>query len=119
MLSKTVLGQLELPRENPEARQLSALRATAEDAVVQRGEEIYRDSCRYCHGKYVVARAGGSVPDLRFASEETHAAWNAIVVGGAKRLDGMPGSEMGREDAEAVRQYVLSRTDEPRERLRR
>jgi mono/diheme cytochrome c family protein len=86
--------------------------------VVQRGEELYRDSCRYCHGKEVVARAGGSVPDLRFATEETHAAWNAIVVGGAKRLNGMPGSEMSREDAEAVRQYVLSKTDELRERLR-
>jgi quinohemoprotein ethanol dehydrogenase len=119
LLAFSLDGHLELPREKSEARQLSALRATAEDSVVQRGEKIYWDSCRYCHGKDVVARAGGSVPDLRFASEETHAAWNAIVVGGAKRLNGMPGSEMSREDAEAVRQYVLSRTDELRERLRR
>src|SRR5690606_6107325 len=103
LLAFSLDGHLELRREILKARQLSALRPTAEDSVVQRGEKIYWDSCRYCHGKDVVARAGGSVPDLRFASEETHAAWNAIVVGGAKRLNGMPGSEMSREDAEAVR----------------
>jgi quinohemoprotein ethanol dehydrogenase len=112
-------GQLDLPQKAREVRQPSTLRSTAADAVVQRGQEIYWDSCRYCHGKDVVARAGGSVPDLRFASEETHAAWNAIVVGGAKRLNGMPGSDMSAEDAEAVRQYVLSKTGEFAQRLRR
>src|SRR5690606_27403449 len=110
---------LGLPDKAPPVRQLSALRSTAGMAVIQRGEGIYWESCRYCHGKDVVARSGGSVPDLRFASAETHAAWDAIVIGGARSVNGMPGSEMSPEDAEAVRQYVLSKTDELRERLRR
>jgi mono/diheme cytochrome c family protein len=45
---------------------------------------------------------------LRLASQETQAAWQAIVVGGARRGLGMPGFEMSPEDAEAIRQYVLS-----------
>jgi quinohemoprotein ethanol dehydrogenase len=119
LLAFSLEGQLSLPRKSPEVRQLSSLRSTAADAVVQQGEGIYWNSCRYCHGKDVVARASGSVPDLRFASEETHAAWNAIVIGGAKRENGMPALEISPEDAEAVRQYVLNKTDELRENLRR
>lgn len=119
LLAFSLNGRLKLPGKAAEVRQLATLRSTAAAEVLQSGERIYRDNCRYCHGKDVVARAGGSVPDLRFATAETHAAWNGIVIGGAKRTNGMPGSGMSPEEAEAVRQYVLSKTDELRERLRR
>jgi quinohemoprotein ethanol dehydrogenase len=70
---------------------------------------LYARNCSYCHGAHAAARFGGSVPDLRFASEETHAAWNGVVIGGARRANGMPGFDLSAADAEAVRQYVLDK----------
>jgi hypothetical protein len=49
-----------------------------------------------------------SIPDLRYASAERHAQWQAIVVGGALRARGMLPVELTAEEAEVVRLYVLS-----------
>jgi quinohemoprotein ethanol dehydrogenase len=115
LLAFSLDGNLELPRGTADKRELPALRPTASDETIMRGEVVYAENCRYCHGTNVAARVGGSVPDLRFAAEETHAAWNGIVIGGALRSNGMPDTEMSAEDAEAIRQYVLRQAD----RLRR
>jgi len=72
------------------------------------GETLYHDNCGYCHGRHLAARPGGSVPDLRYASRETHLAWPGIVVGGALRARGMPAFELSAEEAEAIRLFVLS-----------
>jgi hypothetical protein len=48
------------------------------------------------------------VPDLRYATTETHAAWNGIVIGGALRPNGMPGFKLSAAESEAIRNYVLS-----------
>ena len=60
------------------------------------------------------ARFGGSVPDLRFANEETHATWHGIVIGGSKAANGMPAMPMPVEESEAIRNYVLSKSEELR-----
>jgi quinohemoprotein ethanol dehydrogenase len=81
---------------------------TASADVIAHGAEIYAERCGYCHGKDAIAHYGGTIPDLRYASIETHDQWLAIVVGGTRRTKGMPAAELSAEDAEAVRQYVLS-----------
>jgi quinohemoprotein ethanol dehydrogenase len=83
--------------------------------TIEFGEEIYAGDCKGCHGFAAVARAGGSVPDLRYSSAETHQTWNGIVIGGAKRANGMPPFELDVEEAEAVRAYVLSLSNELRQ----
>ena len=55
--------------------------------------------------------SGGVTPDLRYSTAETHAQWDAIVLGGLKQGNGMPafGNILAPEDSEAVRNYVLER----------
>ena len=88
------------------------LDATAGEIAI--GEELYAAACRSCHGGEAVARFGGSVPDLRYANAETHATWHAIVVGGSRSANGMPSIEIPLEESEAIRNYVLSRSEEIR-----
>ncbi len=78
------------------------------------GAELYSDACKFCHGANAVARFGGTVPDLRYANSTTHAQWNAIVVGGSKVVNGMPGMELTIEQSEAIRDYVLLLSEEIR-----
>ena len=114
MLAFSLDGDLELPPGTADKRELPALRPTASHETIMRGEVAYAENCSYCHGTNASARVGGSVPDLRFATEETHAAWNGIVIGGALRSNGMPGTGVSAEDAEAIRQYVLRQADQLR-----
>jgi quinohemoprotein ethanol dehydrogenase len=97
------------PRRLPEQPPLEASAET-----VAEGKRLYADGCKGCHGFEAVARVGGSVPDLRYASAETHRIWSGIVIGGAKRANGMPAFELPPADAEAIRAYVLSLANELR-----
>ena len=72
------------------------------------GKALYAANCKGCHGADGVARAHGSVPDLRYANADTHRIWAGIVIGGAKRANGMPAFEIPPADAEAIRAYLLS-----------
>ena len=83
----------------------------ADPDIVARGRALFGRNCGGCHGKDAVARFGGSVPDLRYATAETHLTWNGIVIGGARAARGMPAFEIEPADAEAIRSYVLARTD--------
>ena len=78
---------------------------------IESGKELYAGYCAGCHGSNAAARFGSSVPDLRFATAETHATWQAIVIGGSKSANGMPGMEIPLEDSEAIRNYVLSQSE--------
>lgn len=77
---------------------------------LERGRQIFSWECKGCHGNNAVARFGGSVPDLRYATADTHAAWHGIVIGGALQMNGMPRFELSIEESEAVRNYVLSQS---------
>ncbi|MEX2124005.1 MAG: PQQ-dependent dehydrogenase, methanol/ethanol family [Woeseia sp.] len=114
LLAFTLKGDLDMPRVPPDDRILPDLGFTASVETIERGKTLYSEHCSFCHGKNASARAGGSVPDLRFASEGTHAVWNGIVIGGARRANGMPAFTLSAQDAETIRQYVLFRADELR-----
>ena len=79
----------------------------ASDEAIALGEGVYSSACKICHGSKGVARFGGSVPDLRYATEETLAIWDAIVVGGSKAAGGMPAVGVTAEQSQAVRAYIL------------
>lgn len=82
--------------------------ATASADVIDHGQRIFQRHCSYCHGDGL--RTGGLNPDLRWSSPEIHAIWQEIVRGGVLSLVGMVGfaDYVSEEDAEAIRQYVLS-----------
>ena len=74
-----------------------------------RGAVLYAERCAWCHGTAV--QGTGAVPDLRYATRETHASWDAIVLDGAYVPKGMPvfGEVLTEEDARAIQAYVLQR----------
>jgi len=86
-----------------------ALQASADE--IARGAELYAVNCRSCHGDNAAARLGGAIPDLRFANRETHSTWHGIVIGGARAARGMPSIPLSSEDSEAIRNYVLSKSE--------
>jgi quinohemoprotein ethanol dehydrogenase len=94
-----VVAQRQLPGQ-------PALKAYAGEIAA--GRLLYARNCASCHGKNAVSRFGGSVPDLRYSSSDVHAAWPAIVIGGARSAMGMPPAELDLAEAEAIRHYVLS-----------
>lgn len=87
------------------------LPVTASAAVVKQGAALYERHCMLCHGLNVVA---GPIPDLRYASTQTHRQFDSIVRGGARKALGMPafGDLLTADQATAIQQYILSRAHE-------
>ncbi len=121
MLAFSLAGSAAMPGDTAGRSALRTLPEQPEQEAppetIALGKYIYSYACGYCHGKNAVARAGGSVPDLRYANSETHATWAGIVVGGAKQPNGMPRFDLSTEEAEAIRAYVLSEAEKLRSRL--
>ena len=71
------------------------------------GKDLFYERCVPCHG--IDVAGGGVLPDLRFASAETHNTWDAIVLGGARSNKGMPafGIIFDKEDSDAVHAFVI------------
>ena len=116
MMAFSLEGDPELPlvaSDAPPLPDLPELEVAPE--IAEFGYELYHDECSFCHGRNGRARTGGSVPDLRYATKETHMQWNGIVIGGARAANGMPATEIDPREAEAIRMYVLSRAYELRE----
>ena len=84
-----------------------ALTASADDLL--RGEQLYNLVCGVCHGGN--ARSGGIIPDLRLLSEGKHQIFDDIVIGGVLAPRGMASfaDVVTSEDAERIRQYIISR----------
>jgi quinohemoprotein ethanol dehydrogenase len=109
LLVYSLEGRQQLPQPVDVARELAppALEGTPE--LVARGKTLYSERCGVCHGDGVVG--GGVVPDLRYLSAETHAQFDAIVLGGLRHQKGMVGfaNVFDTQDAAAIRAYVVKR----------
>jgi quinohemoprotein ethanol dehydrogenase len=103
-------GSLSLPplAEAPPVPDPPPLRAS--EATVERGAQIYAQTCAQCHG----ALAIGGMKDLRYMTAETHAAFNDIVLRGTRSELGMASFAdlLTEQDAEAVHAYVIARANE-------
>ena len=84
-------------------------RLLASRSDVEEGASLYNTYCFRCHGVDVVS--GGSVPDLRYMQESTHAAFESIVRGGERRMFGMPSfaDDLTGDDVRRVHAYVIER----------
>lgn len=103
-------GKAELPPPASVARaELSPPDMELDDNTVAQGKKLFFKRCYFCHGDGAVS--GGIVPDLRYASEETHQQWDAIVIGGLRHAQGMPGfaEYLSVEESQKIRAYVVSR----------
>jgi quinohemoprotein ethanol dehydrogenase len=110
LMSFSLEGKSSMPDARyvpPVLPELAPLTATAK--VIESGRALYKDNgCDGCHGKAAVARAGGTVPDLRYSDRDTHLQWQVIVLGGTGSTSGMPAYSISPQDSEAIRAYVLS-----------
>ena len=81
---------------------------TADAATLERGMLVYHRHCAMCHGDSL--RTGGVNPDLRWSGPAVPEIWQDIVIGGVLSARGMVSFAefISAEDAEAIRQYVLS-----------
>jgi len=78
---------------------------------VNKGAALYSDLCEGCHGVNLEALRG-SVPDLRRSPIPTNAAaFEAVVIGGARLTAGMPiFTELTEADAQEIRRYIIDRS---------
>jgi quinohemoprotein ethanol dehydrogenase len=113
MLVFTLGGKASLPPA-PEFRPpiLNPPPATADAATTNKGEQLYQAYCSNCHGD--VAVSGGVLPDLRYSRALTSDQWFDIVLGGQLRQRGMVSfaKEFSRQDAAAIRSYVILRANQ-------
>jgi alcohol dehydrogenase (cytochrome c)/quinohemoprotein ethanol dehydrogenase len=78
----------------------------ASEATLTRGETLYGRHCEQCHGNRI-----GTFPDLRTSSSlRSPALFEAAVIDGARAANGMVSfaDELSREDADAIREYVVT-----------
>ncbi len=104
-------GTAQLPPLPPQASappEPPALRAS--EAVVQRGQLLFSQTCAVCHGQDAI----GGVKDLRHMAAETHAAFNQIVREGLYLERGMGNFSdiLNAEDADAIHSYLIARANE-------
>ncbi len=79
------------------------------------GSALFHRYCLNCHG--VLAVTSGVVPDLRYASRETHASFNDIVLGGTRAHNGMASFAdlLNADDVSAIHAYVIQRARETKQ----
>lgn len=77
-------------------------------SVFNQGSVLYMKYCFFCHGVGVVS--GSGIPDLRYATAETHHQFESIVLGGARESRGMPSFHdvLKPDQLRAIQAYVLS-----------
>jgi quinohemoprotein ethanol dehydrogenase len=102
-------AQLDVPPFGHKEPPAPAIRMNASRAIVREGKFLYATFCYQCHG--IDAVAGAAIPDLRYASAQTHEQFEAIVIGGARESRGMPSFKdvLKRDQLRAIQAYVLSR----------
>ena len=73
-------------------------------AQVQQGQQLF-GRCALCHANSDI----GMTPDLRRMSDDTHAQFNAIVLYGARRFQGMPQWDdvLNEEQSDAIHAYLI------------
>ena len=84
----------------------------ATQGEIAEGETLYHTYCATCHGPGVIS-SGGGTPDLRYANEDVHSSWNAIVLQGAFTGRGMVGFDhvLSPDDARAIQAYVVNQAE--------
>lgn len=113
MLVFKLTGNASLPPlQTTEPPPLTGLSNPASSATVRKGEQLFQRYCAACHGD--VAVSGSVLPDLRRSSALTDNSWFEIVLRGDLQSQGMVSfsTELSRDDAAAIRSYVISRRNQ-------
>lgn len=109
MLAFKLKGQATMPPMLPKKPGVVAEVSKLDTTQIEEGRDLYNQYCMRCHG--VGAKSTGIVPDLRFATKQTHEAWSAIVIGGTLRDKGMDSfaNVIDIDEASKIHSYVIHR----------
>jgi quinohemoprotein ethanol dehydrogenase len=101
-------AKLDIPPFGHSGPPSPAIHMNASSTTIHEGTILYTKFCLYCHGVGVVS--GSSVPDLRYATAETHHQFESIVLGGAREQRGMPSFKdaLKPDQVRAIQAYILS-----------
>ena len=117
LLTFTLNGDTELPQPAAIDKTIPEQQLAADVGVsdLAQGEQLYNNYCSTCHG--LLARSGGSIPDLRRMSDRTHEAFGQIVLEGPLSANGMAAFNdvLTVEEIERIHHYVRARAHEDRE----
>jgi quinohemoprotein ethanol dehydrogenase len=94
--------------------------------AIQMGAALFeKHICFDCHGPGADGSGAftedGAIPDLRYLPAESHRLWNATVLGGSHRQQGMPGfgnppgypivvRKMSAQESDAIHAYVIEQS---------
>jgi PQQ-dependent dehydrogenase (methanol/ethanol family) len=86
--------------------------SSASTEKIKAGEALYQRNCSGCHGD--VAVSGGVLPDLRYSGTLSSDQWFQIVLDGTLQAYGMISfsQELSKQDASAIREYVIFRANQ-------
>ncbi len=102
-------GKAQLPMPPDRVEQMLAAPTVEKGSAKQvaEGRPLFHLYCAACHGGN--ATSSGMLPDLRYRIDAVASAWQAIVMDGALKTNGMPAWKdyMTSEEAEAVKAYVV------------
>jgi quinohemoprotein ethanol dehydrogenase len=108
-------GKQAIPKSNPPffPQPIAALEVQLDEALVEQGSWLFKESCMMCHGGGAVS--GGYAPDLRASPIPlAAAAFKTVVVNGSLRNNGMPDfPEMSDQQLESLRHFIRSQAREP------
>ena len=104
---KATLAPNPLPVPAPIPAPTFAVKATAEE--VTEGGGLYFLYCRRCHNPDFNYVKSGAIPDLRRTNAATHATFEQIVRGGARRTLGMPSfaKDISSDQVRLIQAYLL------------
>jgi quinohemoprotein ethanol dehydrogenase len=91
---------------------MPTFKLAASKAEIEEGRKLFANTCARCHGGEAIS--GGSVPDLRYATQDTHEMFEDIVLGGARREYGMPSftGDITSAQVRLIHAYILDRARE-------
>ncbi len=100
-------AKLEVPPFGHVGPPTPAIQMKVTPATIHEGGVLYMRYCFYCHGVGVIS--GSSVPDLRYATAETHQQFQSIVLGGERESRGMPSfnDALKPDQVSAIQAYVV------------
>ncbi|MDC0598344.1 PQQ-dependent dehydrogenase, methanol/ethanol family [Gammaproteobacteria bacterium] len=83
---------------------------TASEDEVQRGAQLYTETCVLCHGQNAI----GGLKDLRYMTADTHRDFLTIVLEGTREDKGMASFAdiLTEEQAEDIHAYLIARANE-------
>lgn len=114
LLAYKLNGSVTLPLVNWEPELPEPPKQTSSAEVVAQGKNLFDSAgCKVCHGVLADIGWGSTIRDLRYLTKEGHAQWNDVVLGGSRKILGMPSFKewLSEEESRALQAFVIEQAN--------